>query len=225
MEDGPGPKKIRKIWPLPDKPPHEEMTVAAVIKPDHIKPGWLMMVTCSSAVKLELTPMGPIVKRIDSDPTFGGVLSVREYCYPFIAALICTGKWRGTRVALDVRRHSLVRVTPRFLRSLMEPQQVIEMDDAKIGKKKKKRKKITQGELMEQIFGKPGMAIQPMMPEPPEDVDPQAWQDHLENSGWHTTMTPDDLQGDPPDFPDDLPPPEDFGDPDDEEGQGQGAVL
>lgn len=230
MEDE---QKIKKVWDLPDEPIHQEMTAGTVVKPDNIKPGSLMMVVCSSAVRLEMTAMGPKVSRIDNDPSFGGIMSVRAYCYPFIACMVLTGKWKGTRMALDVRRHKLVVVTKHFARSMMEPREVVELDRRKgLLKKKKKNKPFgPHGPTLEEIFGAapaPNTQVSPpgfMASPPPGSQDPeQHLKEMLMGGGWNVVQQqPDDAQGDPPEYPDDFPAPDDFndvneGELDDEEG-------
>lgn len=235
--------KIKKVWELPDAPPHPEMTAGVVVNPDNISAGDFLMMICSSAVRLEMTPMGPNVARIDNDPSFGGVMSVRAFCYPFIACMVLTGKWQGTRMAIDIRRHKLVKVTQHFVRCMMEPKQVMDLEEQKANKPKKKKKKAGYGpqplpeELMRQLFGRDAMKNAFKAVAPPDMDNPEAnLRDALEAGGWEIRDPrdhPDDAQGQPPQYPDNLPPPDDLNDvPDedwdeegDEEGDGVGARI
>jgi len=234
--------KIQKVWQLPDSPEHLEMTAGAVVAPDNIKPGQFMMVVCSSAVKMEMTPMGPKIERVDNDPSFGGILSVRAYCYPFVACMVLTGKWRDTRMALDIRRHKLVTVTQHFARCMMEPQQIMALDQAKKNPPKKRKGPNIHpipNDVMEMVARKLQRDREAARgifraEAPPEMENPE---EHLrrmlEEGGWQVkdpNARPPDAQGKPPLFPDDLPPPDDFNDVEDDdfdeyEEEGEGARL
>jgi hypothetical protein len=199
--------KLKKIWDLPDPPPHAEMTAGAIVKPDSIKPGDFLMIVCSAAVKLDIGPMGvPTIKRVDNDPAFGGVLSVRAYCYPFVACIVLTGKWKDTRMAIDVRRHKMVKVTQHFARCMMDPKLVLDLEKAKENPKprwRNKRQGFTEADLPAD------WAVRPQRDNP-------HLKDILARAGWTVLQEgeepPDDAQGRPPRYPDWFPPPDDRND-------------
>jgi hypothetical protein len=244
MEDQ---ERIKRVWELPDPPPHPEMTTGVVVNPDNVKGGDFLMIACSSAVKLEISPMGPQVRRVDNDPAFGGILHVMAFCYPFIACKVITGKWKDTRMALDIRRHKLVRVDKRFVRAMQGPKPVpIERPPQPQPPGPFDPRAFPRGFLKQ-------MARHGFVAAPPRNMgDPEAELiGVLEDSGWTIHEDLDDAQGEPPEFPDGLPVPEDnvegappgqeeepkdpsqegggsgsgSGDEDDEEFQGQGAPI
>jgi hypothetical protein len=114
--------KFPQIWKLPDAPVHEARTAATLLKHDDVELGDLLMIVCSAAVKLDVTPQGPKITRVDNDPSYNGVCQTMSYCYPFVACKVLTGPMKDERIALDVRRHKIIKVSKTFARALLKPE-------------------------------------------------------------------------------------------------------
>lgn len=110
--------KFPMIFPLKDSPEHEERTAGTIVKHDDISLGDLLMIVTSAAVKLDITQAGPKITRVDNDPSYNGVCLVLAYCFPFIAIRALTGPMKNEKVALDVRRHKMIKVSKHFARAM-----------------------------------------------------------------------------------------------------------
>lgn len=176
------PVKFPQIWKIPDPPGMEERTSSVIFKHDDVKNGDLIMIVTSSAVKLDITQQGPKITRVDNDPAYNGVSMVMAYCFPFIAVRVITGPMKGERIALDVRRHKMIKVSKRFCRALMKPE--------------------PQQPPLQDVGG--GLVMTPMA-NGPDAMTRIA--DALRGGGWRPVPNPEG--GEEPFFPpDNLPPPD-----------------
>lgn len=163
-------KEIPEVWQLPDPPPHPELMVGAVVRPDNIRGGMYLLIASSSAVKLAWGPGGPSVERVMKDPTEGGVILVMAYCYPFIAGKIMTGENASRKMCIDIRRHDMISVDSKFVRAILPTP------------RKKKKKQEVEGGVMD--LGELARIFQAAPPVNARSPSPGQIADDLAQDGW-----------------------------------------
>jgi hypothetical protein len=205
MEDQPK-KQFPMIWKLEDPPHMEERTAATIVHHDSIKTGDLLMIVTSSAVKMDITPQGPKLSRVDNDPSYNGVLHVWAYCFPFIACKVLSGPMLDERLSLDVRRHKFVKVSKTFWRALLKPEEKPEATPSPDGGVMimGATRAATPEEMAQRLFG---------------NLASGGWQVRTDRGGGDAPPATEPPPGEPEDGirffpPDELPPPDEDNDDD-----------